>query len=69
MKTITKNEAYIYVTQCHLGMLMGDESYEDNYSLSEALGRIEKLEDDIIVKEDVEGWRNPYLDMLAEELE
>lgn len=69
MKTITKNEAYIYVTQCHLGMLMGDESYEDNASLSEALMRIENLDDNIIVKEDIEGWRNPYLDMLAEEME
>ena len=69
MKTITKNEAYIFITQYHLGMLQSYEDYEDNASLSEALERIENLENNIIVKEDVEGWRNPYLDVLAEEME
>ncbi len=69
MKTITKNKAYIYITRYHLGMLQSYEDYEDNYSLSEALGHIENLDDNIIVKEDIEGCRNPYLDVLAEELE
>lgn len=67
MKTITKHKAYIYCTQFHLGMLKGDEAYADNYSLGEALERIEKLEDNI-VKEDIIGWGNPYLDMLADEI-
>lgn len=68
MKTTTKHKAYIYCTQCHLDMLKGNETYADNYSLIQALERIDKLEDNI-VKEDVAGWGNPYLDMLAEELE
>lgn len=68
MKAITKNEAYIYITQYHLGMLQSYEDYEDNFSFSAALGHIEKM-DNNIVKEDIEGWRNPYLDVLAEEME
>lgn len=69
MKNISRKEAFIYCTQCHLDMLKAYDGYEDNASLIEALVKLEAVERDRVSLCDVKGYRNPYLDMLAEELE
>lgn len=46
-----------------------NDSYDDEYSLEEALNIISKVSSDTIEVEDISNCLNPYLDALWEKLE
>ena len=62
-----KNILISHICTHFAGMVAGDDSYDDFFSLQEALHiAIQKLPDDI-EKEDLRGWKNPHLDYMFEE--
>jgi hypothetical protein len=66
-KTISKQEAIEWVTSRHEDFKQCCERYGDDYSLEIALATLNKCQEEIEAP-DVQGYLNPYLDMLWEEL-
>lgn len=66
-KTISKQEAIEWVTNRHEDFKQCCEGYDDDYSLEIALSTLNKCQEEIEAS-DVQGYLNPYLDMLWEEL-
>ena len=53
---------YINLSECITG-------YDDYGSLEEALRIAQNIDQEQICKMDVEGWKNPHLDYIAENFE
>lgn len=67
--TISKAEAIDFVKAIHADYKAMHESYDDEYSIEEALNIISMVSSDTIEVEDINHWLNPYLDALWEKLE
>lgn len=69
-----RNELVAHICQNFADMVAGCETYEDYASLMDALDiAINKLpevvENEDVEKEDIQGWLNPHLDMIADDWE
>ena len=67
--TISKAEAIDFVKAIHADYKAMYESYDDEYSLEDALNIISKASSDTIEVENVSHMLNPYLDALWAKLE
>lgn len=67
--TISKAEAIDFVKAMHADYKATHESYDDEYSLAQALSIISMVSTDTIEVEDINHCINPYLDALWEKLE
>lgn len=62
-----RNELVAHICQNFADMVASCETYEDYHSLMEALNIATNKLPEIVEKEDIRGWLNPHLDMIAEE--
>lgn len=67
--TMPKAEAIDFVKAIHAGYKEMYESYDDEYSLEQALNIISMVSSDTIEVEDINHCLNPYLDALWVKLE
>lgn len=69
-KKIKSHELVELICQYHINLVDGYRGcgeYTDTFSLYQAIEIASTKLPQEVSKEDVEGWRNPYLDYIAEE--